>query len=126
MKLGVFVLLFYAGICLAVIPLPGSPSWTSSDTDYSTGGAFYDITTDGWIDLAAGGWWEPVVVFENINGTINTTPVWSWNGGSGLVCETVMWGDVRNHALTAVNEQKSGDGTRKLFYLDHHPIIWSY
>ena len=53
---------------------------------------------------------------------MNTTPAWSWNGGSGLICETVMWGDVRNHALNAVDEYKSGDGTRQLFYLDQHPI----
>ncbi len=81
-----------------------------------------DVNNDGWIDLAAGGWWEPVVVFENNAGVIDTIPTWSWNGGSGLVCETVMWGDVRNNALLSISENKSGDGTRKLFYFDHHPI----
>jgi len=81
-----------------------------------------DVNNDGWIDLAAGGWWEPVVVFENNGGVIDTTPAWSWSGGSGLVCETVMWGDIRKNALTTIDEYKNGDGVRKLFYLDHHPI----
>lgn len=81
-----------------------------------------DPNNDGWLDLAAGGWWEPVVVFENINGIINTTPAWSWSGGSNLVCETVMWGDVNNSSVITVSEYRSGDGARKLFYLSRHPI----
>jgi hypothetical protein len=93
-----------------------------TSTSYCSCVEWGDANNDGWLDLAAGGWWEPVVVFENINGTINTTPAWSWSGGSGLVCETVMWGDVRNHALNAVDEYKSGDGTRQLFSLTRHPI----
>ncbi len=93
-----------------------------TSTSYCSCVEWGDANNDSWLDLAAGGWWEPVVVFENINGSMNTTPAWSWNGGSGLICETVMWGDVRNHALNAVDEYKSGDGTRQLFYLDQHPI----
>lgn len=93
-----------------------------TSTNYCSCVEWGDANNDGWLDLAAGGWWEPVVVFENINGTINTTPAWSWSGGSGLICETVMWGDVSNHALNAVDEYKSGDGTRQLFYLTRHPI----
>jgi len=81
-----------------------------------------DVNNDGWLDLAAGGWWESVVVFENNSGTINTTPAWSWSGGGNLVCETVMWNDVRNKFLTTYTEYKSGDGSRRLFYLEHHPI----
>lgn len=91
-------------------------------TDYCSCVEWGDVNNDGWLDLAAGGWWEPVVVFENINGNINTTPAWSWNDSLFLVCETVMWGDVRNHALTTISEYKSGDGARKLFYFGHHPI----
>jgi hypothetical protein len=91
-------------------------------TDYCSCVEWGDVNNDGWIDLAAGGWWEPVVVFENNAGTLDTTPTWSWNGGGNLVCETVMWGDVRNYALISVSDYKSGTGTRKLFYFNHHPI----
>lgn len=91
-------------------------------TTYSSCVEWGDVNNDGWIDLAAGGWWEPVVVFENNAGVIDTLPTWSWNGGSNLICETVMWGDVRNNSLTEINDYKSGDGVRKLFYFDRHPI----
>ena len=81
-----------------------------------------DVNNDGWLDLAAGGWWESVVVFENSSGIIDTTPAWSWSGGYGLVCEAVFWGDVRNNALITISDYKSGDGVKKLFYFNHHPI----
>ncbi len=81
-----------------------------------------DPNNDGWLDLAAGGWWEPVVVFENNAGTINTTPAWNYSAGSNLVCETVMWNDVRNRFLVPTSDFKSGNGTRKLFYFNNHPI----
>jgi hypothetical protein len=93
-----------------------------ASTDYCSCVEWGDVNNDGWFDLAAGGWWEPVVVFENISGMIDTIPAWSWSDGTALVCETVMWGDVRNHALSSIDEYKSGDGMRRLFYLDHHPI----
>ncbi len=91
-------------------------------TRYSSCVEWGDPNNDGWLDLAAGGWWEPVVVFENSNGTINTTPAWSWNAGSNLVCETVMWNDVRNKFVVPISDLKSGNGTRKLFYFNYHPI----
>ncbi len=81
-----------------------------------------DVNNDSWLDLAAGGWWEPVVVFENSGGIIDPIPAWSWNGGSNLVCETVMWGDVGKRFLSTFSDYKSGDGVRKLFYFDYHPI----
>lgn len=93
-----------------------------TNTQYCSCVEWGDPNNDGWLDLAAGGWWEPVVVFENINGTFNTTPGWSWNGGSNLVCETVMWNDVDGSSVVTITEYKSGDGNKKLFYLNHHPI----
>lgn len=89
---------------------------------YSSCVAWADANNDGWLDLAAGGWWEPVVVYDNRAGTLDTIPGWSWNHGSGLVCETVLWGDVGNRYLTVTAETLSGDGIRKLFYFRHLPI----
>ncbi|MGQ9665460.1 MAG: FG-GAP-like repeat-containing protein [bacterium] len=93
-----------------------------TNTQYCSCVEWGDPNNDGWLDLAAGGWWEPVVVFENVNGTFNTTPAWSWNGGTNLVCETVMWNDVDKSSVVTITEYKSGDGNRKLFYLNRHPI----
>lgn len=95
-------------------------AWTTRQ--YSSCVEWGDPNNDGWLDLAAGGWWEPVAVFENSSGTINTTPAWSWSGGSNLVCETVMWNDVRNRFVIPISDLKSGNGTRKLFYFNYHPI----
>uniref|UniRef100_A0A7C6ECQ3 T9SS type A sorting domain-containing protein n=1 Tax=candidate division WOR-3 bacterium TaxID=2052148 RepID=A0A7C6ECQ3_UNCW3 len=89
---------------------------------YTSCCAFGDVNGDGFLDLAAGGWWEPVVVFEDRSGILDTIPTWSYNGGSNLVCETVLWGDVGNDHLALQSELKTGDGTRKLFYLNHSPI----
>ncbi len=91
-------------------------------TNYCSCVEWCDVNNDGWLDLAAGGWWEPVVVFENNGGIMDTIPAWSWNGGYNLVCETVMWGDVEKRFLITFSDFKSGDGVRKLFYFDHHPI----
>lgn len=89
---------------------------------YSSCVAWGDANGDGYLDLAAGGWWEPVVVFENHSGILDTIPTWSYSAGNNLVCETVLWGDIGNNHLSSINEQKTGDGTKKLFYLAHNPI----
>jgi hypothetical protein len=89
---------------------------------YTSCVAWADANGDGFLDLAAGGWWEPLVVFENYSGILDTVPSWTYNGGSNLVCETVLWGDVGNDHLTFVDDQKTGDGVQKLFYLNHRPI----
>jgi len=89
---------------------------------YSSCVAWADANGDGYLDLAAGGWWEPLVVFENHSGILDTIPTWSYSGGSNLVCETVMWGCVENDHLVIRNEQKTGDGTKKLYYLEYQPI----
>jgi hypothetical protein len=91
---------------------------------YSSCVAWGDVNNDGYLDLAAGGWWEPVVVYENRAGVLDTAPGWSWRPSSSqdLVCETVVWGDLRNRYLVRANEAASGNGARKLFYLRHMPF----
>jgi len=89
---------------------------------YSSCVAWGDANNDGFLDLAAGGWWEPVVVYENLGGTLDTTPAWSWYHHDSLVCESVLWGDTRNRHLVSTDEAASGDGARKLFRLHHIPF----
>jgi hypothetical protein len=91
---------------------------------YSSCVAWADVNGDGYPDLAAGGWWEPVVVFENHAGVLDTTPTWSWpaSNPSDLVCEAVIFGDLTNGHLAGMVEAINGDGQRKLFNLHQRPV----
>jgi hypothetical protein len=84
--------------------------------------AWGDVNNDGYLDLAAGGWWEPLVVFENRTGILDTIPTWSYSASSNLVSEAIVWGDVRNYHLTIKSDTFISNGTRKLFYIDKTPI----
>ena len=83
-----------------------------------------DVDGDGDLDLAAGGWWSPIQVYENVNGAFGASPAWSYYPRSGaLVGEQAVWGDVDNDGLRFVDaERYDGDGTRKLWYLEHRPL----
>ncbi len=83
-----------------------------------------DVDGDDDLDLAVGGWWAPIQVFENVNGSFGASPAWSYYPRSGaLVCEQAVWGDVDNDGLRFVTaERYDGDGTRKLWYLEHRPL----
>jgi hypothetical protein len=91
---------------------------------YSSCAAWGDVNGDGWLDLAAGGWWDSLVVYENRGGVLDTVASWNWRPASlnDLVCETVVWTDVRNMHVVNLDEPASGDGVRKLFYLAHMPF----
>lgn len=81
-----------------------------------------DLNNDGYLDLAAGGWWEPVVVFENQNGILDTLPTWSWSGGNSLVCEAIVFGDIRNRHLQTKSDTFISNGVRKLYYTTKSPL----
>ena len=91
---------------------------------YSSCVAWADVNNDQYLDLAGGGWWEPVVVFENHSGTLDTVPTWSWipSNPNDLVCEAVVWGDITNGHLSAVTEAYDGNGQRSLFGLHRRPL----
>lgn len=105
-----------------------TPSWTSGGTarQYYSAVTFGDCDHDGDLDLASGGWWEPVVVFENLGSALETVPSFSWkfsNQTKGLVVESVIWGDMDNSGSgTVLGEAKDGDGVAKTFYLDEKPV----
>ncbi len=83
--------------------------------------AWADFNNDGYLDLAAGGWWEPMNVFENHSGVLDTTLTWSYTG-SNLVCEALVVGDMRNYHITTKADTFIGNGIRKLFYATKAPM----
>jgi hypothetical protein len=105
--------------------LETTASWSSRDVkNYYSCVAWGDVDGDGDQDLASGGWWEPVVVFENLGGVLDTLPTWSWltANPSNLVCEEVVWGDVDNGGIISVaGETHTFFGQRDIVYLDHYP-----
>jgi hypothetical protein len=104
------------------------PSWISGGParTYYSAVSFGDVDRDGDLDLASGGWWEPVVVFENLGSALETAPSWTWkyaNPTKGLVVESVVWGDMDNSgSVTAVGEPKNGNGVAKTFYVANTPV----
>lgn len=90
-------------------------------SDYSSCVAWGDVNNDGWLDLAAGGWWDPLHVYENRAGALDTVPGWTWVN-SNLVAEAVVWGDTRNLHVVPADETFSGDGARKLFRVRRIPF----
>jgi hypothetical protein len=90
--------------------------------EYSSCVAWADVNGDGFSDLAAGGWWEPAVVFENRAGVLDTLPGWQSQNNSTLVCEALVWADVRNSHLVAGADTFYGNGTRRLWTLSRRPV----
>jgi len=91
---------------------------------YSSCVAWGDVNGDGYPELAAGGWWQPVVVYANNAGSLDTLPAWSWRPANhnNLVCEALVWTDVRNIHLIAVTDTFNGNSVRQLFNLSRRPL----
>ncbi|MEM5832436.1 MAG: hypothetical protein QXT38_03975, partial [Candidatus Aenigmatarchaeota archaeon] len=71
-------LLIFLGIFY--IPLPNSPSWVSIDNDYSTGGGFWDIDNNSYIDLVTSNGNDMALnrngVYFNHNGELERNCSW--------------------------------------------------
>lgn len=92
------------------------------NTQYCSCVCWADFNNDGYLDLAAGGWWEALVVFENRYGVLDTLPTWIWNSGYNLVAEAIITGDIRNRQLVTQADTFISNGVRRLFYIRKSPI----
>jgi hypothetical protein len=92
--------------------------------DYTSCVEWADFNGDGYPDLAAGGWWAAVCVFENRAGILDTIPTWQWRPGTirDLVCEALVSADLANAHLEGIVDALDGDGQRRLFTLRNRPV----
>jgi len=99
-----------------------TPSWNSQDSrSYYSTVAFGDPDSDGDLDLAAGGWWEPAVIFENVGGVLQKPPAWSWYR-SGLVNEKLTFGGVDNGGLVTLTDTFTMNGRGNVVQLPRMPF----
>jgi hypothetical protein len=101
--------------------LETSPAWTSQNLNYFSCIALGDVDRDDDLDIAAGGWWESIKVYENVAASFAVTPTWQWSPPNifHLVCENISFGDVDNTEPAVVNDEPHVvDSTRRTFYLN--------
>jgi hypothetical protein len=97
-----------------------TPFWQSSFSGYGSGIMLADIDNDNDQDLLTGGWWEPCKIYLNNNGNFNTDP--NYTSTSSSVVEAIVCSDVDNDALEETVQIFTGDGLKKLFYLQRTPL----
>ncbi|MFH2034811.1 MAG: FG-GAP-like repeat-containing protein [Candidatus Zixiibacteriota bacterium] len=97
-----------------------TPGWQSATGGYGSAIAVYDYDNDGDDDLAAGRWWDQLRIYENLGGTLSSSPVWRANPET--VVEEIAWIDVDGNGVEMRADTIATDGSRKLFYTKHHPL----
>jgi hypothetical protein len=62
------------------------------------------------------------MIYENIGGTLTTTPAWLCSTAYQSVVEEMVWGDIDGDGVLMVTrETHLGNGTKRVFYLNHYP-----
>jgi hypothetical protein len=98
------------------------PIWKSSTQGYGSSVSWCDVDNDGDKDLAAGRWWGYSEIYENTDGLLTTTPTWRCSSSYTSVVEEMVWGDIDGDGvLNVVGESHPGDGSKKVFYMNHYP-----
>lgn len=96
------------------------PWWESQFSGYGSGITLADLTGNGYRDLIAGGWWEPVRIHINNEGIFNQFPDWTANITS--VVEKIVVIDSSNRGLSDNTAVFTGNGSSRVFYIDDSPL----
>lgn len=99
-----------------------TPDWQSDSEEMSSFAALADTNQNGLLDLAIGGWWQPIRIYENKGGYYNTTPDWTSQLGYSPVTEALLFGDYDDDGLRTSTDTFTGDGAAQVFQLDVLPI----
>lgn len=113
---------FYAYLGNGAGGLHTTPDWTSQFIAYTSAITLCDVQGDGWLDAITGAWWGRVRIYLNTNGTLATT--FGYSSSNDSVIEAIPITDVdREGIVPIVGESHAGNGSRKVFYSDHAPVI---
>ena len=93
----VTVLVVWAPISSADIPLPANPNWQSSLSSATESIALGDVNNDGYLDLAVSVANGKAQVYLNINGTLESSPLWQSDEALG------------GHGITWIDIDRDGD-----------------
>lgn len=93
-------------------------SWSAA-VGYGSAVVLGDIDADGSLDLATGGWWEPIDIYLNHGGGLATTS--AWTSSQAPVVEKLVLGDVDRDGVMVVAEVIPTAG-RRLMQLAHQPV----
>lgn len=96
------------------------PCWVSAVGNEPSAVAWADADADGDLDLAAGSWFYPVGIFENTGEALADTFAWKKSVGSGT--QQIAWADYDEDYLVDSVKTFTGNGSRKLFYLEQQPV----
>ncbi len=98
--------------------LPSTADWASASGGYGSEAIFCDVDDDGDEDLVGGRWWGLVEIYLNEAGMFATAPHWTSSPEYESVVENIAFTDLDNSHQELRSRSFSGDGQRKLFYLD--------
>ncbi|MBU0984692.1 MAG: VCBS repeat-containing protein [candidate division Zixibacteria bacterium] len=95
-------------------------AWQSATGGYGSALALYDYDNDGDDDLAAGRWFNRLMIYENTGSVFTTSPV--WQSVTSVVAEELAWADLDGAGVENLCDTFPCDGSRSLFYTRHHPL----
>jgi PKD repeat protein len=94
--------------------------WQSSSDGYGSALALCDYDDDGDLDLAAGRWFQPIHVYENLGTTFETIP--GWISDVSIVAEELAWVDIDGRDVRKLADTIDVYDDRRLFYTIHEPL----